>query len=233
MIDQTGKVAYFRTEYEPEEMIATIDGLLGKAPSLASDVAFLNFGAQPLGDSVTLPITLSNGGVGELFIGRITTSGEEFASNIDHISVPPGGQRTLLVSFAPSNEGARQDSLRMFSNDPVRPVHSIPLQGIGGDGTAADLPPTFDNFAAWPNPFRETTKIRFTLARSRQVEVEVFDITGRRHRRLLPLSSLEAGEQSLRWDGRDEAGRELAAGLYLLRLRGDGLRVTRKLLKLK
>ena len=43
----------------------------------------------------------------------------------------------------------------------------------------------------------------------------------------------EAGSYTLRWDGRDEAGRELASGMYLFRLVAGERMTTRKLLLLR
>ena len=41
---------------------------------------------------------------------------------------------------------------------------------------------------------------------SAAVEVEIFDLTGRRLRRLEEQRSVSAGTYSIAWDGRDEAG---------------------------
>jgi hypothetical protein len=51
--------------------------------------------------------------------------------------------------------------------------------------------------------------------------IDVYDVSGRRLRRL-PLGEGEAGV--LRWDGRDDSGRRLPAGLYFARLTSGSLR---------
>lgn len=82
-----------------------------------------------------------------------------------------------------------------------------------------------------PNPFNPRTDIGFTLARAGRVELAVYDLRGRLVRRLLD-ERLVAGAhaRAATWDGRDERGREVASGAYLLRLTGaDGATVTRKL----
>ena len=63
---------------------------------------------------------------------------------------------------------------------------------------------------------------RFTLPDRRQVEVGLFDLGGRRLA-VLDHGFREAGGHTLRWDGRDGAGRSLPGGVYLLRLVTDGL----------
>ena len=43
----------------------------------------------------------------------------------------------------------------------------------------------------------------------------------------------QAGSYSINWDGRDDAGRELATGLHLYKLRAGEQQETRKLLLLR
>ncbi len=68
-----------------------------------------------------------------------------------------------------------------------------------------------------PNPFNPQTAVVFELARGGPVRLEVFDVRGRLVRRLLD-GPLPAGRQSAVWDGRDDAGRDVASGTYLARL---------------
>jgi flagellar hook assembly protein FlgD len=56
----------------------------------------------------------------------------------------------------------------------------------------------------------------------------VYDVAGRVVRRLFGDRTLEAGRHTLGWDGRDDAGRPVAAGVYYLRLTAPGGDATRK-----
>ena len=56
---------------------------------------------------------------------------------------------------------------------------------------------------------------------STAVEVEIFDLSGSRVRRLEEQRQVSAGAYSIPWDGRDEAGDLVSPGLYALRLRLD------------
>ena len=76
--------------------------------------------------------------------------------------------------------------------------------------------------SAWPNPSHGLTRLRFTLpGEAMTVRLEIFDVEGRRVRSL-DRGGLAAGEHLVNWDGRDDAGRALAAGQYLSRLNVDG-----------
>jgi hypothetical protein len=57
-----------------------------------------------------------------------------------------------------------------------------------------------------------------------QVEVEFYTLGGERVRRL--LARQPAGPHGIEWDGRDEAGRIVAPGLYLCRVRAQTERET-------
>jgi len=72
---------------------------------------------------------------------------------------------------------------------------------------------------AWPNPFNPAVTIAYVLSRPGPLEVSVFDLRGRRVARLHDGMVAETQGQ-LRWDGRDDTGRSLASGVYLVRLQG-------------
>jgi hypothetical protein len=76
----------------------------------------------------------------------------------------------------------------------------------------------------YPNPFNRGTVVRFTLARSEAVELTVYNLLGEKVATLCDRV-LTAGLQEIRWDGRDNSGRDLPSGSYLYRLRtGELLR---------
>jgi len=70
------------------------------------------------------------------------------------------------------------------------------------------------SLAALPNPFGARTTIRYDLPSPERVNLFVADPSGRVVRRLV-RGTQGAGAHSLDWDGRDDAGREVAAGVYL------------------
>ena len=70
----------------------------------------------------------------------------------------------------------------------------------------------------WPNPGHLETSVRFFLTQPEpRVLVQVFDAQGRLVR-VLNDGPRDAGLQSVLWDGRDFTGRQLAAGIYVVRL---------------
>jgi hypothetical protein len=95
---------------------------------------------------------------------------------------------------------------------------------------ASSLATAFAVQANRPNPFRESTSIRFSLPSATNVRVSIFDLAGRLVRVLEDGASRPAGDQSVTWDGRDSAGRRVAPGLYASRVEAYGLAATRKMI---
>ena len=60
------------------------------------------------------------------------------------------------------------------------------------------------------------------------MELAVYNLAGQRVMNLVQ-GPRNAGSYTLRWDGRDDAGRELASGMYLYRLQAGEQLVTRKM----
>ncbi|MFO7767345.1 MAG: S8 family serine peptidase [bacterium] len=84
----------------------------------------------------------------------------------------------------------------------------------------------------YPNPFNAATQIRFSLARSAHVELEVRNVRGQRVRTLLS-GERPAGAQVVTWDGRNDGGRRVSTGIYLVLMRVEGEMFTRKIMLLQ
>lgn len=91
---------------------------------------------------------------------------------------------------------------------------------IVGPGTSS--PTTSLELSSSPNPFGSTTNIHYELPRSSNVVLLVLDVTGRAVRRLVGEGAQSAGPHAIQWDGRDDGGRQLAGGVYHLRLESGG-----------
>jgi hypothetical protein len=70
---------------------------------------------------------------------------------------------------------------------------------------------------ATPNPFTGMTEISFSLPVRTEADLKVFDASGRLVRNL-SNNVLDAGTHVMTWDGRDEAGRAVNAGIYFYKL---------------
>lgn len=83
--------------------------------------------------------------------------------------------------------------------------------------------------SAVPNPFNPETQVRFTLNESAVVELQVFDVRGRKVVDLA-RSVYGSGEHAVRWAGRDSRGQAVASGVYLVRMKTAGYASTQRVL---
>jgi len=80
-----------------------------------------------------------------------------------------------------------------------------------------------------PNPFAESTTLRFRLLTAGAARLTVVDPSGRTVRDLADRS-FPAGYSQVRWDGCDHGGRRLPNGVYFARLKTQGGSHTRRIL---
>jgi len=102
------------------------------------------------------------------------------------------------------------------------------IKGIA-TGFPPDLPRNGLRLSNSPNPFAVTTRLAFSLPAPGETRLTLVDVRGRRVRRLVD-AWLPAGDHQAPWDGRDEYGRPVAAGLYFSVLEHGGDRRVRKIL---
>jgi hypothetical protein len=90
-----------------------------------------------------------------------------------------------------------------------------------GPAPAPDGAPGFRGVVPNPAPAGGTSRVGFALARPGRVRLELYDVRGARVRRVLD-EARPAGASSAAWDGRDDHGRAVPAGLYFAVLCADG-----------
>ena len=88
-------------------------------------------------------------------------------------------------------------------------------------GVPGDLPARFAAYSPAPNPFSSAATVRFDLpsapAGQWPVDVSVFNVAGRRVKTVVS-GDLPPGRYSYQWDGRDDGGWPVSAGIYFLRI---------------
>lgn len=106
-----------------------------------------------------------------------------------------------------------------------------------GVTAAEDGPPGLDQVGARlhpaaPTPFNPRTTLSFTLDRAGEVRLQLFDLAGRRIRTLV-AERREAGHHAVTWNGRDDRGRGVASGVYVVRLEALGRTQLQRVVLLK
>lgn len=94
------------------------------------------------------------------------------------------------------------------------------------------IPQSFSLHQNFPNPFNPLTTIKYEIPERSAVTILVYNILGKVIKQL-ENSVLEAGLYDTRWDGTDEMGKIVSAGVYVYRIQAGSYTQTKKMIYLK
>jgi uncharacterized lipoprotein YddW (UPF0748 family) len=83
----------------------------------------------------------------------------------------------------------------------------------------------------FPNPFSESTEIRFDLDKAAFVTLRIYNSLGQEVKTFLNNNQIEAGMHTQTWDGTNANGQKVSSGLYLCVLEANGKRATKMMVK--
>lgn len=116
-------------------------GALEALPNIEVNPTSLNFGTVALGESNSLPLTLTNTGAGGLeILDGILSDNLNYSLNLNSGANPCGAvdaplangeSCTAAVVFGPQSNGTINATLNIVSNDPDSPSLIVPLTGAG------------------------------------------------------------------------------------------------------
>ncbi len=150
----------------------------------------------------------------------VTVAGQSFPC--DRLEFRPGAPGTDPVT------AMRSAALVVESHPGGRAIFDARIAEIAPPGSTTSVTPgrpeagTLVLRGLTPNPSRGDAQLRFALGTRARIRAEVLDIAGRAVA-MLADGELAPGEHTLTWSGRTSRGVRAAAGLYLVRLSGDGL----------
>lgn len=236
---------------------ATVIGLTATVvrhgvPSLAFgsvvEADTLDFGRRSSGKFSTHTVEAWNQGFdalqAKLEVYALAVAGGDNRFSVVSGPTPPlvgGSSSQIQIAF--DDAGAVQDTtyegmLYIYSHDDpsltgagdlpdlmvtLRATTSSEATGVEKDTEA----PTTRLAPSRPNPFRSGTSIRFEVASAGRVDLSVFDVQGRRIRRLVD-GWLDPGTYDRTWDGRTDDGQETGPGVYFYQLStAEGTRTMR------
>lgn len=191
--------------------------------SSAVDVAIPSFSAERIPDGVILRWSVaadleidgfnvyrSEKNEGEFIrLNSEPLSGEEDPVFRDLSAIPGRNYRYYISILENGSETARSRTI-MLALDPM------PLT-------------LYQNY---PNPFNPSTTISFFLPRESEVELKIYDTSGRE---IITLAdgTLDAGKHRAEWNGTNRAGISVSSGIYYYRLSTGRERITRKLVLMR
>ena len=130
--------------------------------------------------------------------------------------------------------------VRMSMTDATHPIpyhdfmefYLVPGLSSVGEASRSSWPIPDSWVRTSPNPSGQDTDISFYIPTEGQISLTLYRATGQRVTTLMQRR-FPAGEHSVVWDGTDEEGRTLPAGVYFVRLEGQGFTSTTRIILLK
>ncbi|MFH1195137.1 MAG: FlgD immunoglobulin-like domain containing protein [bacterium] len=97
---------------------------------------------------------------------------------------------------------------------------------------SSTIPTTFSLSQNYPNPFNPETNIEFNLPANETVKLVIYNVLGQKVKTLIN-NDMKAGSYKTVWNGRDDFGKQVASGIYMISLESNSFRATKKMTLLK
>ncbi len=156
-----------------------------------------------------------------LLHGTVTDNGGEYFGN---------GAEPVINALVTLTDQA--DSNRTFSSyTNEQGQYSIVIEATGIAEPGLSSPNDFTLLQNYPNPFNPTTVILYELAQPGHIRIDVHNILGQKIRTL--LNGYQANEKGkVIWEGTDDRGIGVSAGIYIYSLSAEGFRTCKKMVLL-
>ena len=85
----------------------------------------------------------------------------------------------------------------------------------------------------YPNPFNPTTTIEYSVAEISDVNISIYDASGRFVKNLVSSQHVPGDDYQVNWNGTNENGTTVAAGMYFYKINAGSFVETKKMLLIK
>ena len=134
----------------------------------------------------------------------------------------------LDLSYSPTSVAATANEL----GNPVGDPRWMSAHFLNTDDGKSTVPQKFSLKQNYPNPFNPTTDISFSLDQASDVNLTIFNLLGQKVRTLVN-GTKNAGIHTMTWNGQDDMGNAVAAGVYLYQLTNGSKTMTKKMALMK
>ena len=176
----------------------------------------------------------STGGDTPLFHHIVTDGQVEVVNGMVNGSAVSGGGDIVRFVFRVLREfedNARFEIADGLVFDPSQLSNPAVVAGV------LELQSTPREFALhqnFPNPFNPDTTIKYDLAESADVTLQIYNVLGQVVRTLVGSEAQNAGRYQIRWNGMDDRGVSVSSGIYFYQISAEGkFQNVRKLMMLK
>jgi enediyne biosynthesis protein E4 len=121
----------------------------------------------------------------------------------------------------------------VFTDVAINQYHEIKegqsTADVNNSGKNQKLPDGWQLTQNYPNPFNALTKISYHLQNNSVVNLQIFDMTGRKVKTLINTMS-KAGIFDVTWNGTNQSGRTVPSGIYFCRIQTEKFSKTIKMI---
>jgi FlgD Ig-like domain len=188
-----GLITYEATAFDPD-----VDNVNGAGIDTVVMVLGYTEGDDPFGEGTTF-----------IPMARKILTAPPYVLEVDSDTIPDESYRLLV--FAISSDGKVNSAAFNHIIDNNGPSITTSVQDPDID-SERDL-----SLSSYPNPFMTSTTIQYLLPAADRVELSIYDISGRRVRTLIGEHK-SAGAHTVDWNGFDDSGHSVDAGMYFCNL---------------
>jgi hypothetical protein len=143
-----------------------------------------------------------------------------------------GYQKNFI--YTPNSEFSGLDSVQIISMDDKgateNGVHYFNIQNLSLTNTT--VPNQFELYQNYPNPFNPKTTFRYDLSHKSNVTLNIYNLMGNQIR-TFEIGVEKSGAKSYIWDGTNNSGELVGAGIYLFQIQAGDFTKSRKMIFLK
>ena len=177
--------------------------------NMSSDPLTTESGSRTYGTLVTLPVTVNTG----FDAASIVVEAVEASDGSSRLVVSDSSGGAVDADFHEAAWTVGQDWDGTLDNDMVSPIE-------------------FSLSDNYPNPFNPSTSIDFSIAEPSIVDLSIYDASGRLVRTLVSENK-GVGAYTVNWDGTNNNGVTVSAGMYLYKINTESYVETKKMLLVK
>ena len=248
-------MAFAGSTFKVSSITSTTDGF-DIAIDYMSDAEIGGYQFNFLSDGA-LTVTGASGGASDAFDGISTGNNVILAFSFSGTSLPVASEYTHLITLSTTvNNGFDGQNVLLEAIDDCPNTSNCPSRLIVSSATGSALDADFHE-ASWtvgsdsflldneivepisfsladnyPNPFNPSTTIEYSIAEPSFVNLSIFDASGRLVKALVSESKV-ADNYSISWDGTNDSGVSVSAGMYLYKIDAGNFVETKKMLLVK